>query len=223
MTKHNKLALSFALSALLLSLITLGYSMWRHHIEVSESLSFDVIQRADDYDVSFQSASIREYSGIIETQWVATLANNGSVPINIYDYEVLALSKKGKWSYSGLNLGLTTLDGQPLSFPLSIDAGFATPIIIKVGYPLKDLVYNIISTKVDANRNIKISNLKKLLAEEGWDIWGNKIEYSEYPNSPDDSFSAPPIDELDVVVFSISMHSSRGKSYTVNFAPYPGK
>lgn len=221
MTKNEKLTLLLSGLALVVSICSVSYTVWRDFEDTKERVQLDIGQRPNNYSIEFKKTNFKNHSTIALTDWTVTITNNSSIPISLMSYDILASSEKGEWFYTGLDQGITGLSGQKIKFPITIKSGHAKRYIVHLGYLMKDSVFNAIPDKLVTNNSVSMKNLTVALAKKGWDLWGNKAEYDEIMETNSGySISVPPFEERNNMNFIFEINTGRGNDFSSPFGPY---
>lgn len=170
--------LIISLLALVVSLGTLGYTIAHDRAEQREDLAIGVQEALGDYQTIVQSGMGPAQPARVAVAWEGLIANNGSVPVTIVGYELRQVAPTEMW-YTGLDMGVTDVAGNRLTFPLSIDPGKAVAFRVRTGVLVDSQTYNRIADQYPLGSKPEFRTLVKSLARLGIDLNGNPVQYRE--------------------------------------------
>jgi hypothetical protein len=133
MTRNERLTLILSAAAILLSTLSLGYTIWSDWNAQQDDIAVTLDYHAGRHE-SFIIFSGGQRDAWIRTNWVLTMINNGSQKASI---SALSFDADTEQSDSTPLFGLISVDSTRLRLPISIGSGESIRLVAKVGYPLE--------------------------------------------------------------------------------------
>jgi hypothetical protein len=220
MTLNEKLTLSISTFALAIAVATFGYTVVQDRQEKTEQLSLSVTERRSEYPVEIMPGFGSLTPALIALDWSALIANNGSTPVSVVEYELYGTRPNGnRFTYSRLNLGLRDADGTELELPILLDPGHAVRVNVTTGVMVIDSVYRALMTRFRVGDRPWYDEVWRTLARQGIDIWGNRVKFQEWGES-DFAFEGPAPAEQRKIQFVLVLRTARGQEIVSEFGPY---
>jgi hypothetical protein len=223
MTLNEKLTLSLSTAAILISVATFVYTVVQDQQEKAEVVSISVTQREGDYASEILRGLGDEWPMIVAVEWNGLIANNGSTPVSIVDYDLTRSPKRSALiMHSRMDLGLYTTDGRELELPFLLEPGHATPFRLRTGILADSIVSRTLSEEYKVGDHPPFRELWRNLARDSLDVWGNRVGFTEYSDSAY-IFRGPDPAEQKADPFILMLRTARGREIIASFAPYEQK
>jgi len=116
---------------------------------------------------------------LVQIPWRLVLTNTGFQRLSVTSYSMLCETTRGELSYSGIDGGVCDEKQHPVQLPLAIDPGDTVQLFVFVGMLVPARVYTTLAALEPALQTV--NQARQVLAQQGCDLYGNPVEYREYP------------------------------------------
>lgn len=116
---------------------------------------------------------------VVQIPWELTLSNTGHQKLSITKYSITTGTSPNSTFYSGIDGGMFYPDQKPVNLPYALDPGESRLFIVLVGILVPERVYEILSS-IEEHKLRTVRHAMKVLAKQGLDFYGNKVNYQEY-------------------------------------------
>ena len=209
-----------AIFSLVISLAAFIFPIFQYYKEQKETTLISIDSMSSNNDVIITDTNFGDEGRVIQFPWNFTISNSGNRKLSITQYNITCGNYLGAMFYSGIKGPLKKINGEIIDLPITLDAGECITGIIYVGVIIPQTNYEILN-KIDSKSKIKYIDLMKILAKNGFDIYGNKVIYKEYDN---DSYKIV-IDEEQqkTPIYWFEFTSGRGEKFIASASTYIGK
>lgn len=212
---YSKATLILSLLAIVISLTSLGYTVYINEQSKIENLNVFTSRFLSDYKTEIIQQNISNYPAVLPTWYECTLINEGEKPINIIGYQLQQISSP-TMDYSNMNMGLFDKSGKQIEFPLNIKPQESYKLYLKVGLLINPKAFEILNNSSISKNDISIEKLNFLVAKKGMDFYGNAGECIEYG----DSYFINITSNRSEQVFLINFITNNHNSFTDSFSWY---
>lgn len=151
-----------------------------------------VIAALDPYvngEIRLTSHDLGTEGQVVQMPWQLTLRNAGDQETFIVEYALTRGDSGASMLHSGINGGfLSEVDSgvfgkklRPIQWPIALSPGETRSFTVLVGIPVPRAVFHILSSLGKPNP-LDTRRAMIELAKNGTDLFGNDVEYREYPN-----------------------------------------
>jgi len=159
--------------SVIISLISLYIS---YNLSTSENLSIILDRDYSYYKTNLSKTQLDNYPAVIEIFWNCTIINNSERNIVIVDFSIEQFDEGIPEYYSIIYGDLYSSERKHLDLPLEISTHKSLQILVKIGIPLKPIVYQTMMTKFKMDEQIALDDLLFFLAANNIDLFGNVAE-----------------------------------------------
>jgi len=117
----------------------------------------------------------------VQVPWGLTVSNTGNVKLSVTEYSISSGQSPNGMTYTGIDGGMLSQDGKGVALPLTMEPGDSRVLTIYVGILVPPKVHELLSAITDS-RLKTVSQATKALAKQGLDLYGNEVQYEEYPD-----------------------------------------
>src|SRR6185503_18965182 len=155
----NNLSLTISALAFIISAGSLYFSYYTYTQSNKENIS--VIATPVTYNYV---THVEPTIGILTTQWVIVISNNGDKTSSIVQYRLFQLNKDNNraW-YSDMDQGIFDENGQRISLPIDIESGKSRKIILKLGIWLNTEAEEVLKSTHFKKGNVAIQTIRDTL------------------------------------------------------------
>jgi hypothetical protein len=178
-------ARTMAILSLVVAVATVGVSYFQFgeqkrqfQVLQSEELTLRLNSHADG-PLRITRNNFGQLGFVVQVPWRLTVSNTGNVKLSITEYSITTGSSPDAMFYTGIDGGMLTQEGKAVDLPMVIEPGDSRILIIYVGILVPTKVHEILSAMTDSKPNTALA--VKTLAKQGLDLYGNKVNYAEYP------------------------------------------
>lgn len=119
---------------------------------------------------------------LISEPWRVVISNNGQRTVSIVDMALERRDGERQIFYTGLNAGFFDLSGARLTLPLHLPAGESKILVARIGVIAPLPAYAALKPHLEKNAgHIDSMTARQLLGREKIDLYGNPVDYVEYP------------------------------------------
>ena len=177
----DRLAIGIAIVSLVISIaaVALPYMEQRREFRVlqGEELSVRLNPHADG-QFHITEFNFGPRGRVMQVPWELTLSNIGNQKLSITTYSVSSGISPNSTSYSGIDGGMFDLEQKPIYLPLTLEPGESRRFVLFVGILVPPKVHEALS--VGHLKLRTVGDATKILAKQGLDLYGNKVNYQEY-------------------------------------------
>lgn len=177
------ISLAVAICAILVAYLQQTYAL------DEQKRQFQILQKEDltvrlnphvDGSIRITSHDLGSLGRVVQIPWEVSFSNTGNQKLSLMQYSMSTGPSPDFTSYSGIDGGIMTADQKTVKLPLLLEPGESRSFVIYVGILVTPNVYDAISIKSSSNVRTN-SSLKLALAKQGMDLYGNHVDYQEFP------------------------------------------
>lgn len=214
-SKTETVAIVVAIASIVISLASLGFSIFVYRSSRLESLSVEAslargggVIRCRDFGGA---------AGVLQTPVEVVLSNTGDRTLSVTRYEIFEISGSGgRIQYTHLDGGLVASEGTPL--PIILGAGESQQVFLWLGLRPVAEARSIIVTERLCEQALSRRLLQLVLGRQSMDLYGNKVELVEYGEAY--NLSGPDI-TADRQRFILVVETGRGSRFAATTSWYP--
>ncbi|WP_442489125.1 hypothetical protein [Halomonas litopenaei] len=152
---------------------------------------------------------------VVQVPWRLTVSNTGSRQLSIARYDLSSVDSVEY--YSGIDGGLVTKNSQPVDLPRTLEPGETQSFFLFIGIIVPRTVYEILK-ELDEGNDIQRIDATIALAREGVDLYGNKVDYTEF----EEGAYHITIDSVNqkAKMFSLTIYTGRDNTFIVSASEY---
>lgn len=160
--------------SMLVSFFAFYISKKTYDLNIVENIKITANHLRENYNTSI-FCSIDSFNLLI-TKWDVCVINNSNKNIAITDYQILNNSMNYPKKYNLINpSSIDCTDSTKLILPFTLEPGKSKRILIEIGIPLNNQIYNVIESKFSNIRDIKMKDLIDTLSLLKTDIFGDNV------------------------------------------------
>jgi hypothetical protein len=155
-------------------------------------------------------------SHVAQFPWELQLTNSGNQKLSIVKYNISSGTSPMDTFYTGIDGGLVTIGNQPVKLPITLETGESRSFFLMVGIRVPTYVFDVLSAIDPKKRTTE--NATIALGKKGLDLYGNKVEFSEYGGGSY-SLTVLPEDQRSPT-FWCQIVTGRGNEFTTSTSTY---
>ena len=171
----------------ILSIVAIAISVGSLYISYSESEKNDeerIIVRASprvpNLPIRVSSMKMGKQGGVVHVPYHITISNVGRPSVSLITHDCKQADKDGKATifYSGIEGGLVSTAGKPMSLSLNIGSGETQAVIFYLGIRAPKNVMDLLGGS--SSPTLTRREAVRLLGEAGIGLYGQPVEYKSY-------------------------------------------
>lgn len=167
--------------AIIISVVSLSYTILKDKWDSQERISVTNSSFSYDETLSYDVAGPFRGQGLLDgINYTVILSNNSKQKVSLVSYEVFQAGSSLRFQYSNMVRAVKDQKDQEILFPLSIDAGDSVALTFEINTAIQTSVNMLLLSKYGVSGEIPLEEIQMYLGENGYDIFGNNVDYTLY-------------------------------------------
>ena len=166
-----------------LSLLSFRYTVLKDKWDSQEQVSVTNSSFSYNKTLSYNMAGPLPGLGLLDgINYTVILSNNSKQKVSLVSYEVFEAGPGFgvSFRYSNMVRAVKDQKDQEILFPLSIDAGDSVVLTFEINTEIRASVNMLLLSKYGVSGEIPLEEIQMYLGENGYDIFGNNVDYTLY-------------------------------------------
>lgn len=206
--------------SLILAISSLSFSFLQYRESIAELVS---IEASIGYgQIQLTDTDFGLDGSVVQVPWQLILSNTGSRRISITNYRVLELVENPQTGeiapryYSDIQGALLDSNNNPIDLPWMLDSGESKKFRVYVGLLADVEAYKILADEQESTLSVR--NARLALGRKGIDIYGNRVDFHEFPNG---TYRWSSSSEAHSPVFLFEFETGRDNKLSAIASEYP--
>mgnify|MGYP001623069576 CR=1 FL=1 len=167
--------------AISLSLVSFRYTVLKDKWDSQERISVTNSSFSYDETLSYDMVGPFRGQGLLDgINYTIILSNNSKQKVSLISYEIFQTGSGLRFQYSNMVRAVKDQKDQEILFPLSIDAGDSVALTFEINTAIQTSVNMLLLSKYGVSGEIPLEEIQMYLGENGYDIFGNNVDYTLY-------------------------------------------